>query len=342
VQNRQLAYAVQRSLNKIIVNGKQRTVHDPRQNNYFLLTSSDIPGVIAEMAFLSNSEERKLLTGESFQKQLAEAIANGIDKYLEDSGHNHPRSRDNVIGMFPASYESAENASKTAIGKLAIIIDDFGSGRAGVKEMMAIKRHMTFAVMPFLDHTQKDATDAHENGFEVILHLPMEPNYGKMSWLGPNPILSGMDEDRVIDIVEKSFDDVPYAAGANIHMGSKASGRENIVNSILNVIKERNLYFVDSKTANRSACRKLSREMGVVCYERDIFLDGQQPKSFVKRRLTEAGNLALEKGYAVAIGHVGIEGGKVTAEAICEMLPEFDEKNIQLVYISELELPKKN
>ncbi len=34
--------------------------------------------------------------------------------------------------------------------RLAIIIDDFGSSGDGVKEMMSIDRHLTFAVMPFL------------------------------------------------------------------------------------------------------------------------------------------------------------------------------------------------
>jgi polysaccharide deacetylase 2 family uncharacterized protein YibQ len=33
---------------------------------------------------------------------------------------------------------------------------------------------------------------------------------------------------------------------------------------------------------------------------------------------------------------VGQEGGKVTAEAIKEMLPEFKRRNIELVFVSEL------
>lgn len=65
-------------------------------------------------------------------------------------------------------------------------------------------------------------------------------------------------------------------------------------------------------------------------------MDGQQPKIFVKKRLGEAANIALKKGFAVAIEHVGVEGGKITAEAIKEMLPEFSAQNVQLVFVSEL------
>lgn len=222
-------------------------------------------------------------------------------------------------------------------GKLAIIIDDFGSSRAGIKEMMAINRHLTFAVMPFSSYSQEDAKVAHEKGYEVIVHLPMEANYGKRSWLGSRPILAGMKKDEIRQIVRDAFEDVPFAIGANIHMGSKASSDENIISAVLDIMKEKDVYFVDSRTADHPISKKIADAKGVRCYDRNIFLDGQQPKSFVKARLMECADLAVKKGYAVAIGHVGVEGGKVTAEAICEMLPEFDRRNIELVFVSELD-----
>jgi uncharacterized protein len=221
-------------------------------------------------------------------------------------------------------------------GKLAIIIDDFGQSRDGVNEMMSINGHLTFAVMPFMEHSIQDAENAHEKGYEVIVHLPMEPNYGKPSWLGPSPIMAGMRNEEVKQIVRESFENIPYAVGANIHMGSKASSEESIVSSILDIIKDKSLYFVDSRTANHPIGKKLADEKGVLCYDRDIFLDGQKPLSYIKSQLIKAEGLALKKGYAVAIGHVGMEGGKVTAQAISEMLAEFESKNVKLVFVSEL------
>lgn len=219
---------------------------------------------------------------------------------------------------------------------LAIIIDDFGSDRRGVKEMMSIDRHLTFAVMPFCEFSEEEAKNAYEKGYEVIVHLPMEPNKGKKSWLGPQPILSGMDAPTVKKITEASIENIPYAAGVNIHMGSKASSEEGIMTAVLEVVKEKNLYFVDSCTAAHPIAKKIADTKELVCYERDVFLDGQQPKSFILQRLREACDAAERKGYGVAIGHVGIEGGTVTAEAIREMLPEFDRRNIKLVFVSEL------
>lgn len=238
------------------------------------------------------------------------------------------------------SSDLSDNLDKTerdgSGGKLAIIIDDFGSGREGVAEMMAIDRHLTFAVMPFLPHSHSDAEEANKKGYEVIVHLPMEPNKGKLSWLGPRPILAAMCDNEVKQIVMDSFESVPFAVGANIHMGSKASSDESIISSVLDVIKEKGLFFVDSRTSTHPISMKLANNKEVLCYDRDVFLDGQKPKSYVKQKLREAGEIALKKGYAVAIGHVGIEGGKVTAQAISEMLPEFDRMNVELVFVSEL------
>jgi polysaccharide deacetylase 2 family uncharacterized protein YibQ len=42
--------------------------------------------------------------------------------------------------------------------------------------------------------------------------------------------------------------------------------------------------------------------------------------------------VALTRGQAVAIGHVG----KITARVLVSLLPEFDEAGIQLVRISDL------
>ena len=235
------------------------------------------------------------------------------------------------------AYSADISIKQDKTGKLAIVIDDFGSDRNGVKEMMSINRHLTFAVMPFLNYSQTDAKDAFEKGFEVIVHLPMEAVKGKISWLGPKPILSTSSDSDVYLITSEAFSDIPNAAGANIHMGSKISTDERIMSDVLDIIKDKGVYFLDSKTSAKSVVRQVAAEKGVPFYERNVFLDGQTTKEHVKEQLRKAGEIALKNGKSIAIGHVGIEGGKITAQAIQEMLPEFDNMNVQLVFVSELE-----
>lgn len=234
------------------------------------------------------------------------------------------------------SFEYGYSQTGEPAGKLAIVIDDFGLDRNGVKEMMSINRHLTLAVMPFLKYSEEDADDAYEKGYEVIIHLAMEPYQGKREWLGPKPILSGMADDEVRQIVRDAIENVPHASGANIHMGSKASSEESIMKCILEELSLKEMYFVDSRTSSKGIADRLAQSYGIACYDRHIFLDEGQPIEHVIQQLRKAMDLSIKQGKAVAIGHVGHEGGKTTAQAIKEMLPEFDRNNVQLVYISEL------
>jgi N-acetylmuramoyl-L-alanine amidase len=84
-QNEKLAYCIQRSLNNMIINEKKRTVHDPQFGEYSLLKYSKVPGAIVETAFISNVEDRQLLTKDEFREQLALAIADGVECYLYET-----------------------------------------------------------------------------------------------------------------------------------------------------------------------------------------------------------------------------------------------------------------
>lgn len=230
-------------------------------------------------------------------------------------------------------------AAKHQTPKLAIIIDDFGQNSSGVKEMMEIDRHLTFAVMPFLKFSRSDAVKAHKQGYEIIVHLPMQSQDKDIaSWLGPRPVKLGQTNDEIRKIVMDSLNSIPYAVGANIHMGTKASENKRVMSCVMNIAKEKKMYFVDSKTSSHSVCTSVAKSVGLRYAERNIFLEtiSNKSKEYIKKQLHLAGELALKKGSAIAIGHVGSAGGKVTAEAIKEMLPSFERKGIKLVYVSEL------
>ena len=64
--------------------GIKRTIHNPQKGDYYLLNRTDIPGVIIETAFISNAKEKKLLGGDTFRTQIASAISEGIERYLNE------------------------------------------------------------------------------------------------------------------------------------------------------------------------------------------------------------------------------------------------------------------
>ncbi|WP_246188080.1 divergent polysaccharide deacetylase family protein [Paenibacillus tengchongensis] len=234
----------------------------------------------------------------------------------------------------PAQSSAAKYGESGAKPKVAIIIDDFGNNMRGSEEMFKLPVKITVAVMPFLPTSVQDARRAHELGFDVLVHLPMEPRQGKPEWLGPGAVLTQMSDAEVRQRVEAALDQVPYAVGINNHMGSKVTGDERVMSIILAVCKERGLFFVDSHTNYRSIAGATARRFGLPPVENHIFLDDVHNSGHVLKQMRLVKDHALEQNYCITIGHVGIQG-KETAAGIRSGVAELKE-SIEFVGITEL------
>ncbi|WP_025689700.1 divergent polysaccharide deacetylase family protein [Paenibacillus zanthoxyli] len=232
------------------------------------------------------------------------------------------------------TQEPSARADSAVHPRIAIIIDDFGNGMRGTDEMFALPIKLTVAVMPFLSTSEADARRAHERGFDVLVHLPMEPRKGKPEWLGPGAVLSSLSDQEIRKRVEAAVDHVPFAVGINNHMGSKVTGDERVMRAVLSVCKERGLFFVDSHTNYRSVVGQVAEQMGLPRVENHIFLDDTHTASHVTRQLQRAGKWALDHKYCVTIGHVGIKG-KETAAGIRSGIDNLKNR-VQFVGISDL------
>lgn len=84
-EGKKAAEAMQGVLNEKIPDNDK----DAKANNsYYILKKTEIPVIIVECGFLSNYEEAEKLADEEYQQSVAEAVKDGIIKYIEDSGGN--------------------------------------------------------------------------------------------------------------------------------------------------------------------------------------------------------------------------------------------------------------
>ena len=219
--------------------------------------------------------------------------------------------------------------------KIAIVIDDFGNNQEGSLEMLKLPIKFTGAVMPDMPKSEKEMNLLLENGKEVILHQPMQAHTGKVSWLGSSPILSNMSIKEVENVFKKNKEQINKAVGFNNHMGSLITEDREKMESILKIAKESNWFYIDSVTSSKSVAYDVAKSLGVKAVKRDVFLDSTKSKEKVKQNLRKTIEIAQKKGSALAIGHVGAEGGKITAEAILEIYNEY-KNDVEFVYASQL------
>lgn len=232
--------------------------------------------------------------------------------------------------------EQSERVSGEKRGELAILIDDFGYCGEGTEEMLDLPIPFTAAVMPFSKCSEADAEAVRQAGKEIFIHMPMESLTGKKEWVGDKGVFRNMTDAEIKARTEEAFAILPDAAGMNNHMGSAIMEDERSLSAVMEVLQEKNVLFVDSVTTAKSLGRKIAGEKGVPFQARDVFLDSTDSVEVVKANLRKAAEVALEKGYALAIGHVGPEGGKITAEAIRALAPELEAAGITFVTVSDL------
>ncbi|TCL55363.1 polysaccharide deacetylase 2 family uncharacterized protein YibQ [Hydrogenispora ethanolica] len=219
--------------------------------------------------------------------------------------------------------------------KVALIIDDVGFVRGPADAMLQVPASLTWSVLPFTPYAAEYIEAARERGFEIMLHLPLEPLNAAHNNPGPGLIKAEWPEEQIIRQLDADLAQVPGAVGLNNHMGSAGTHDDRLMEILMKALKERGIFFVDSNTgdgAHPSVAGKYAREYRVPYAKRRIFIDNSSDPESKKNALRQLMALALAEGEAIGIGHVR-EG---TAEAIRAVLPEFAEAGVRIVPVSEL------
>mgnify|MGYP001828201419 CR=1 FL=1 len=201
---------------------------------------------------------------------------------------------------------------------VAIIIDDIGYDRKMAEGFLDLDVPLTFSVLPEGTFNHSIIDQALKKEVEIMLHLPMEPgNYPSVN-PGPGALLSSMKPDELIAQLNANLDRVPNVKGVNNHMGSKLTASSEQMRQIFTILKKRDLFFVDSRTSADTLCRPSAELLHLPFAERDVFIDHEQTRGFVRKQLKLLIKRAKQQGYAIGIAHPH----PVTLEVLKEMLPD--------------------
>jgi hypothetical protein len=214
--------------------------------------------------------------------------------------------------------------------RLAIVIDDLGYDRAQADALFRVSYPLTLSVLPHLSNSAEIAEEAHRRGYEVLLHLPMASTGGEKD--EPIELYSGMDVNTVSQTFAAMLETVPYAVGVNNHEGSRGTSDTKLMGELMPLLRERKLFFVDSRTTTATVAEIAARSASVPATSRNVFLDDERSVSAIRKQLALAVRDAREKGSALAIGHPHPE----TLEVLSEMLPEIERQGVTLVFASDL------
>ncbi|HIA03015.1 MAG TPA: divergent polysaccharide deacetylase family protein [Myxococcales bacterium] len=94
-----------------------------------------------------------------------------------------------------------------------------------------------------------------------------------------------------------------HIQGLSNHQGSRFSASHKAMTVLMNELKKRKLFYVDSRTTAQTVADSVAAEQGVAFARRHVFLDNVAEVPAITVQLKELTELALQQGFAIAIGH---------------------------------------
>ena len=198
-------------------------------------------------------------------------------------------------------------------GDIVLILDDVGFDHQPLAGAMAIDPRINFSVLPNARNATLFANELSARGFEVLCHLPMEPDDFPRVSPGPGAVMTKMTDTEIATATRANVAAVPHARGVNNHMGSRATADRRVMTAVLGALPH-GMYFIDSRTTAASVGEELARSMNIRTAARNVFLDDVQSDEAIRGQIRELEREAAAHGVAVGIGHMYPSTIRVLAE----------------------------
>ncbi len=230
-----------------------------------------------------------------------------------------------ACGTAPPPGIAAPGPGKT----LVLIIDDMGNQLRNGRAVVALPGKLTVAVLPHTPHGARLARAAHAAGKEVMLHAPMSNLAGTP--LGRGGLTSCQSEEKFRATLAAALNSVPHTVGVNNHMGSELTQQPTQMAWVMEELRERGLYFIDSRTSALTVAARTAGRYRVPHLSRKVFIDNSRERAAIEGSFQRLLEEVERTGLAVGIGHPYPE----TIDYLRAAMPRLPCRGIRLALVSE-------
>jgi polysaccharide deacetylase 2 family uncharacterized protein YibQ len=225
-----------------------------------------------------------------------------------------------------------------AEGHLAIVIDDVGRELDVFEELLDLRFPLTFSVLPGSDYAtgiQQRLLVDDRRPRDILMHLPMEPLDRAAMQLdideGEIYLLASDNPAQLRAKTLAALDRVPHAVGVNNHMGSKLSADPVAMAAIMPSLRDRGVFFLDSRTTPATVAAKQAEKAGLPTLSRHVFLDHDPEPEAIRAALLQAAERSRSEP-TVTIAHPS----RVVVEVLREELPRLHAGGVAVYPLSHL------
>ena len=232
----------------------------------------------------------------------------------------------------PVFQDSVIIDDKKNANIIVLVIDDFGYRNDSISDgFLELPVPITCAVLPGHNQSSRFAKKAINAGKEVIVHMPMQSAITS-SGEDEFKLKIGMTSEEIEWRLNEALNEIPEAVGINNHQGSKATTDGKVMAVVASVLKNKNKFFLDSRTSSKTVGENTMRSVGVPTARRHIFLDNDLSIENISKQLDKLVAVAEKKGLAIGIGHV--KGN--TLKVLEEEIPALVEQGFEFKFLSQV------
>ena len=230
----------------------------------------------------------------------------------------------------PSRYASAA-AAAGAPPRIAILVTGLGLPGGPANDVIeGLPAPVSIAYGAYGRNLQDGVTKARDDGHEVLLQIPLEPNNYPTEDPGPHTLLTTLPPQENMKRLQWLMSRYTGYVGVTNHMGAKFEGSSPSLQPMMEELKRRGLLYVDEGSAQSSPASQVANAIGLEYSVVSVQIDGGKPAAEIEKQLAKLEDTAKQQGFAIGVVRLSPAASKL----ITAWASKLESKGLVLVPVS--------
>jgi polysaccharide deacetylase 2 family uncharacterized protein YibQ len=261
-------------------------------------------------------------------EQLSEATNNNqssnADHTQNTQGPDNTKDQINIL--------DSSNPYKVQKTKIAILLTNLGLGKNVTEAAIQLPNEIALGISPYTNSLKESLYKAKENGHELYLEIPFETEKYPLDDMGPLGILLLSDDGENLSRLQQILTAYPGVNGVYSLPNEKFTDNMQRIDPILDIISRNRLLLLYGKGYSNMLLFQLVTQKRISTLACDHYIDLNTELSLIQKNLEKLEEISKSKGKALGY----INSYPITISALADWLKTLDNKNIELVPVSEI------
>jgi polysaccharide deacetylase 2 family uncharacterized protein YibQ len=234
------------------------------------------------------------------------------------------------IDMYARPSRYATAAAPDSRPRVAILLIGLGlPGAPSADVIEGLPAPVSVAYGAYGRSLQDSVTKAREDGHEVLLQIPLEPNNYPTEDPGPHTLLTTLPPEENMKRLQWLMSRYTGYVGVTNHMGAKFEATAASFQPVLEELKRRGLLYVDDGAAGASTGSQIASAIGLDYSMVSVQIDSDSAAE-VEKLLGKLEEMAKQQGAAIGV----VRAKPATVKQLADWAGKLEAKGIVLVPVS--------